>query len=261
MTGPTISGAPPTIAKAFRAGRTDPALRTPHFALAKCGVPRRPRTDPALRFFGRMGPSRAAASGGIAADGSGSEDGEAGDPEFDLLPGEQKRKILQQRKMAADKAPTAKKARGGDAGDAGDVEDDHVVVIIGRAQAAAAAYFNAQTCANAGAAETDGADAASPTIAQRNSREPRDRAFSPAEQRVRDAVKDAARVQREKEQRRKRKGGLFEGIAEEPPQTPMETEHEEQSDADGADADAEVDIDDEEDEEQDPPAESPEATG
>ena len=150
--------------------------------------------------------------------------------------------------MAADKAPTAKKARGGDAGDAGDVEDDHVVVIIGRAQAAAAAYFNAQTCANAGAAETDGADAASPTIAQptiaqRNSREPRDRAFSPAEQRVRDAVKDAARVQREKEQRRKRKGGLFEGIAEEPPQTPIETEHEE-SDADGADADAEIDNDD-----------------
>jgi len=212
-----------------------------------------------------MGPSRAAASGGIAADGSGSEDGEAGDPEFDLLPGEQKRKILQQRKMAADKAPTAKKARRGDAGEAGDVEDDDVVVIIGRAQAAAEADFNS-TCTNAGAAETDGAEAASPTIAQstiaqRNSREPRDRAVSSADQRVRDAVKEAARVQREKEQRRKRKGGLFEGIAEEPPQTPMETEHEEQSDADGADADAEIDIDDEEDEEQDPPAESPEATG
>ena len=86
-----------------------------------------------------MGQSRAAASGGNAADGSGSEDGEAGDPNFDLLPGDQKRKILKQRKMAADKAPTAKKARRGDAGEAGDVEDDDVVVIIGRAQAAAEA--------------------------------------------------------------------------------------------------------------------------
>ena len=207
-----------------------------------------------------MGPSRAAASGGIAADGRGSNDGEAGDPEFDLLPADQKRKILKQRKMAAEKAPTVKKARRGEAADA---EDDDDVVIIGRARAAPQAEFNAETCANAGAAETDDAAAASPmsarsTIAERNSREPRSRACSSAEQRVRDAVKDAARVQREKEQRRKRKGALFEGIAEEPPQTPIQTERDD-LDSDPAEADAEIDIEDEE--EQYPAKESSEATG
>ena len=108
--------------KAFRRPRTDLALRTSHFAVAKCGVPKRPRTDPALQIFGRMGPSLAAGGGGNAADGSGSEEGDPGDPGFDLLPRNQKRKLLMQRKKAAEKASTVKKARRGDAGDAGDVE-------------------------------------------------------------------------------------------------------------------------------------------
>ena len=115
----------------FREPRTDPAYRTSHFAAGQCEVPTRPRTDPACQFCGRMAPSPLLVTSGNAA---GSSRGKEGDPRFNLLPSLAKQMVLKQRRTAAGKASTAKKARQADAAAAA-ADNDNGVLIIGPARA------------------------------------------------------------------------------------------------------------------------------
>ena len=77
-----------------------------------------------------MAASVDAGDGGMAADSSGSDEG---DPAFDLMPADAKRKLLKQCRLAAEKASTVKKARLevalAAAVDGDDDDDDEVVII------------------------------------------------------------------------------------------------------------------------------------
>ena len=148
-----------------------------------------------------------AGDGGMAADSSGSDEG---DPAFDLMPADAKRKLLKRRRLAAEKASTVKKARLEDALAAAvdDDDDDEEVVITDRVRAAdPAAEQPAKTavCSPTPAEVVEDTFCAqSPSIACRNARMPRDRSVS-SEKRLRDAVAEAARLQADKQQRRKRR--------------------------------------------------------
>ena len=83
-----------------------------------------------------MAPSGAS---GDCVNAAGSSRGKEGDPEFNLLPADEKRMLLKQRKRSAEKATTIKRTRQPDAGAALAVVDGEGVIFTSRAHTAAPA--------------------------------------------------------------------------------------------------------------------------